>query len=365
MELVKLISILPGIAILIAAIISLMFYFYPVEITSFSSNPEKINLGEPSMISWKVDRASSVEIDQGFGIVTDKGLREVSPSETTVYTIYAKNLFGSRQKSVKVTVTPTTPDITSFYADLESVNRGQSSTLHWSVSDAEIIFIDHELGNVGPEGETKVFPHVTTTYTLTAKNKAGSTSKPVKIEVLTTEAGFESNFSANDWIKKGDALRYLQEYDKSAIAYKNALELDPTNSYAWTNLGRVLYSQKMFDEALLSSENAIKFDQTSELAWNLKGVILADLGRTDEAIQAYDRAIELNSTFEYAWHNKGVALNYQGKYNESIVAFDEVLRLNPNDAEAWSDKGIALMALGLTTEAESAFDKAKELGYKG
>jgi len=60
-----------------------------------------------------------------------------------------------------VTVTPATPVITYFYEDLESVNRGESSTLHWSVSDAESVFIDRGLGDVDQEGKEEVFPRVT------------------------------------------------------------------------------------------------------------------------------------------------------------------------------------------------------------
>jgi hypothetical protein len=58
-------------------------------ISYFTATPSAIKLGEKSTLSWKVDNCTSVEIDVGIGKVSPTGSIEVSPLETTTYTIKA------------------------------------------------------------------------------------------------------------------------------------------------------------------------------------------------------------------------------------------------------------------------------------
>src|SRR5438094_5756772 len=63
---------------------------------------------------------------------------------------------------------PRAPVIAQFTAERDTIERGQSSTLRWSVSDATSVTIEPGLGPVQTNGNRQVFPSNTTTYTLTA-----------------------------------------------------------------------------------------------------------------------------------------------------------------------------------------------------
>jgi hypothetical protein len=64
----------------------------PPTIVYFTANPSTIKLGEKSTLSWEVTDSNSVEIDGGIGTVDGgKSSIEVSPLETTTYTLTAKN----------------------------------------------------------------------------------------------------------------------------------------------------------------------------------------------------------------------------------------------------------------------------------
>jgi peptidoglycan-associated lipoprotein len=58
-------------------------------IVSFTANPTTIELGEKSTLSWEVHDCNVVEIDGGIGLVASTGSIEVSPLETTYYTLTA------------------------------------------------------------------------------------------------------------------------------------------------------------------------------------------------------------------------------------------------------------------------------------
>ena len=55
-------------------------------------------------------------------------------------------------------------------------------------------------------------------------------------------------------------------------------------------------------------EEAIEINPHNSYAWSNKGAAFGNLNKFDEAIKAYDKAIEINPHNSLAWNNKGVAL---------------------------------------------------------
>ena len=78
---------------------------------------------------------------------------------------------------------PAAPDIAEFSAEPSSIERGQSSTLKWSVSNANQITIDNGVGTVQASGSKGVYPNETTTYTLRASGPGGTLSKTATVSV--------------------------------------------------------------------------------------------------------------------------------------------------------------------------------------
>jgi peptidoglycan-associated lipoprotein len=78
---------------------------------------------------------------------------------------------------------PAKPSIAQFVAEPSTIQRGQSATLRWSVSDATDISINQGIGAVQAQGTRQVFPNDTTTYTLTAKGPGGTDSRSATVSV--------------------------------------------------------------------------------------------------------------------------------------------------------------------------------------
>ena len=79
--------------------------------------------------------------------------------------------------------TPAAPTV-SLSAEPTSIQRGQSSTLRWSVSgEASSISIDQSVGTVQANGSRRVFPTDSTTYTITASGPGGSNTASATINV--------------------------------------------------------------------------------------------------------------------------------------------------------------------------------------
>ncbi len=75
-------------------------------ISSFSADPPGIYLGNSSTLSWVVEGATYVGVDQGVGGVDPVGTAVVSPRESTLYKLVASNSGGSVTANLTVNVIP-------------------------------------------------------------------------------------------------------------------------------------------------------------------------------------------------------------------------------------------------------------------
>jgi RHS repeat-associated protein len=81
----------------------------------------------------------------------------------------------------KGAVTPS-PQVT-FQAAPQAITLGETSTLQWTTTFADRITIDQGIGDVAASGSLGVSPKDTTTYTLTATGKGGTTTGSATIRV--------------------------------------------------------------------------------------------------------------------------------------------------------------------------------------
>ena len=78
---------------------------------------------------------------------------------------------------------PAKPSISQFVAEPSTIQRGQSATLRWEVSNATEIAINQGIGAVQARGTRQVFPNDTTTYTLTVKGPGGTDTRSATVGV--------------------------------------------------------------------------------------------------------------------------------------------------------------------------------------
>lgn len=93
-------------------------------IVTFSGSPAEIRADRSATLSWHVNGATSVSIDNGIGTVPLAGSEDVSPPKTTTYRLSASNTAGKVSKSVTIVVTPLlTNNIKEFVVPTEPLIR--------------------------------------------------------------------------------------------------------------------------------------------------------------------------------------------------------------------------------------------------
>ncbi|HZU47343.1 MAG TPA: hypothetical protein VFA16_08870, partial [Mycobacterium sp.] len=160
-------------------------------IDRFTANPASIAPGATSTLVWQVENATTVSISPTVGTVQQVGTQDVTPAQTTTYTLTASNQFGQVTATATVTVTAPPPaatvSITSFTATPPtSPSPGSPVVLTCLASNATAVSING-VGPVNKSGQVTVNPQQTTTYTCTATGaNGGSATATVTVTVTPT-----------------------------------------------------------------------------------------------------------------------------------------------------------------------------------
>jgi len=161
----------------------------PLPTVSISADPEAILLGESSTLTWSSTYADTCVIEPGIGSVDVNGSTQLSPTETTTYTIAANGPGGTATANVTVAVTdPNTPPTVIMTPASADISQDESITLTWNSQRAQSAFIDNGVGSVPVNGSTTVSPDHTTTYTITVTGSTGSNSAQANIQVTGNPA---------------------------------------------------------------------------------------------------------------------------------------------------------------------------------
>jgi hypothetical protein len=158
-----------------------------VKIIRFSAEPPQIDAGRTTTLVWEVRDADEVSIS-GIGHVDPvAGTSTLTLTETTTFTLTAKNRVSEATEKIKVTVNRPQVRIIKFQATPSTITSGGSSTLSWETENATEVTLS-SAGSVSLNGVTTVSPSATTTYTLTARNQYGQVTATTTVTVTVTEA---------------------------------------------------------------------------------------------------------------------------------------------------------------------------------
>jgi peptidoglycan-associated lipoprotein len=80
----------------------------PAPKASLTANPQTIQRGQSSILTWSTENATEVTIDP-IGRVAERGSDVVNPTQSLTYQLTAKGPGGATQASVSITVTEPSP----------------------------------------------------------------------------------------------------------------------------------------------------------------------------------------------------------------------------------------------------------------
>jgi len=123
--------------------------------------------------------------------------------------------------------------------------------------------------------------------------------------------------------------------ERAERAYRQAIELDPSLSNAYTNLGNLLYQRGDLEAARTQYERALEVDpKQPEAHYNL-GFLAYESGQLKLALERFEHAIAADPGFADAHFNLALALSDLGKPAQARKHWETYLKLDPKSP--WAD----------------------------
>lgn len=165
----------------------------PPTVVSFTANPTVITRGQSSTLTYNVEGADTITISGVGAVQGPSGSVPVTPTQTTTYTLTARNAGGEVTRTATVTVNDAPvnpqPSLTACAATPATSPRpGDPVVLSFTATNATAVTISPGIGNVPVAGGVTVRPAQTTTYVVTATGGAGTTAATCNIVVTVTPA---------------------------------------------------------------------------------------------------------------------------------------------------------------------------------
>ena len=154
------------------------------EILAFTSSADIIESGSSVDLSWSVAGATSLTLDPGSTDVTGTTTSNLSPTETTTYTITAANAFGSVTAEIPVEVLsgpfPTHRNLASGSGNADALWLDQISNRNWTMTGAT---------RNSPLPTPSANTNINAAFTTTGGTTGGSTTS-YQYEEITAEVWF-------------------------------------------------------------------------------------------------------------------------------------------------------------------------------
>ena len=160
---------------------------------------------------------------------------------------------------------------------------------------------------------------------------------------------------------RGLLLEALGRDDDAVLAYRAALERQPTSLPALLNLGNVERRLGHRDTARQMYDRALAIAPGSPDILNNRAVLLKDMGRHGDALHDIQQAVAADPANPTLHVNHGAVLHDVMQLAAAVGAFDRALALDPTLSSAHTNRAVVLKTLGRMDEAQASAEKAVAL----
>lgn len=247
--------------------------------------------------------------------------------------------------------------------DVNQTTAGIQYSRHAKV-DGDVFTIEKTERSVVPEFPAKDAPAAQAALRTLADHPASLREplgyQPTEKEVSAAQAdtpsnAFEYGRRAGIFIDRGMRKEALQDYSK-------AIELDPTDVWAWSN--RAITRVQVGDLAGAKADlaKAQELDPTYVQIFITLGMIADVEHRQSDAVAAYTKALQREPTNSYALEHRALAYAALGDSKHAaadrVANADAAVKADPDSASPYVDRGNLMLDSGQWDDAIKDFDHA-------
>jgi len=124
------------------------------------------------------------------------------------------------------------------------------------------------------------------------------------------------------------AFQYRWDWSKADEAYRRAIELNPSDSFARSEYARFLMAQNRLDEALAQARRGQELDPLSPEALGVVGLGLYYARQYDEAISQYQAVVRMEPNSAQHHLSLGRAYAAKGQYDLAIAELESAVTIS-------------------------------------
>ncbi len=144
----------------------------------------------------------------------------------------------------------------------------------------------------------------------------------------------------------GVGLQSQELFEAAAIAYTQAVSVEPELFEAQANLGTVLTALGRYQQALVATDRAVELAPGRPGAYLNRANARRELGDLAGAQADLERAVALEPGYAEAWSTLGNLLHDQGRLAEGLTAHNRAIAAAPELAQARWNRSFTLLASG-------------------
>jgi len=170
-----------------------------------------------------------------------------------------------------------------------------------------------------------------------------------------------AELKAKEWIDKGLVFMNAENYESGLSAFNNAVEIDPTNSWAYINKGWALNTLGDYYQALKEFNRASDIDPQNPWIYVNRGVSYNFLGDYRQGLIDEEKAISLDATISWAYIDRGWAYIGLGNFNQALADLKKAAELDPKNPHVYHLRAWAYSGLGDKRQTLEDFDTSLNL----
>jgi len=170
-----------------------------------------------------------------------------------------------------------------------------------------------------------------------------------------------AELKAKEWIDKGVAFMNAENYESALSAFNNAVEIDPTSSWAHINKGWALNTLGDYNQALKEFNRASDIDPKNTWIYVNRGVSYNFLGNYRQGLLDEEKAISLDATTAWAYIYRGWAYMGLGNLNQALADLNKAGQMDPKNPHVYHMRAWAHNGLGNKRQTLEDFDKSLNL----
>lgn len=164
--------------------------------------------------------------------------------------------------------------------------------------------------------------------------------------------------TASIYRQRGLDYRDQGEFEDAIATLKQAVAIDPFNSYGYVLLGWTQHLADQGDQAIDTLKTALQYNETNIEAMNALGIAYLVQGQLEDAVATHTQAVELDEYNEIAHYNLSLAYQRLKNYDSAIQHAKRATELEAYNPHTWVALSLAQASSGDQAAAQAAYNRA-------